>query len=271
MTPAGQGLLYVATGAAYLEEAAASALASRPFLAGRPIALVCDRPWQARQLGAFDRVLPHPAPTSSYRDKIPPLLHLPFARTLFLDTDARLTAPADGLFAALGRAHLAAAHAPVRRPPGWSDAAVPALFPELNSGVLLLRRSWRQQLLVRRWLRLYDQLAASCDQSWDQASLRSVVWCLQQRWGLRLALLPPEANLRTTKPWLAGEGLAVHVVHGRVPEPEWGPLMGYLNDHTDCFRTWREWRALHPCSALRLKGVQFRGGPAEPPPDPARP
>ena len=271
MTTAGQGLLYVATGPAYLEEAAASARASRPFLDRRPVAVVCDRHQHAQQLGVFDRVLAHSDPRGSYRDKIPPLLRLPFARTLFLDTDARLTAPADGLFAALGCAHLAAAQAPVRRPPGWSDAAVPALFPELNSGVLLLRRSWRQQLLVRRWLRLYDQLAASCDQSWDQASLRSVVWCLQQRWGLRLALLPPEANLRTTKPWLAGEGLAVHVVHGRVPELEWTPLLAYLNGTTSCFRTWQEWQALYPLSALRLNGVQFLGVPAELPPDPARP
>lgn len=270
MSAAGQGLLYVATGAAYLQEAAASARASRPFLDGRPIALVCDNPDQARQLGVFDRVLAHPAPCGSYRDKIAPLLRLPFARTLFLDTDARLTAPAEGLFAALGRAHLAAAHAPVRRPPGWWDCRVPALFPELNSGVMLLRRSWRQQLLVRRWLRLYDQLDASCNQSWDQASLRSVVWQLQQNWGLRLALLPPEANLRITKPWLAGEGLEVHVVHGRVPDPEWPSLLAYLNEHNACFRTWHEWRALYPSSTLRLKGVQFRAAPAEPPPDPAR-
>ena len=271
MTAAGQGLLFVATGPAYLAEAAASARACRPFLAGRPIAVVCDNPPQARQEGAFDQVWPHPNPRGSYRDKIPPLLRLPFARTLFLDTDARLTAPADGLFAALGRAHLAAAQAPVRRPPGWWDNSVPALFPEFNSGVLLLRRSWRQRLLVSRWLQLYDQLAASCGQIWDQASLRSVVWRLQQRRGLRLALLPPEANLRTTKPWLAGEGLAVHVVHGRVPEPEWAPLLAYLNGHTACFRTWQEWQALHPHSAVRLKGVQFRRGPAPQPSDPARP
>jgi hypothetical protein len=275
MTKAGQGLLYVATGPAYLEEAAASARASRPFLDGRQVVVVCDHPQHAHQLGVFDRVLAHRDPRGSYRDKIPPLLRLPFARTLFLDSDARLTAPADGLFAALGQAHLAAAHAPVRRPDGWWDARVPDLFPELNSGVLLLRRSWRQRLLVQRWLRLYDQLAARCGQSWDQASLRSVVWCLQQRWGLRLALLPPEANLRTPKPWLAGEGLAVHVVHGRVPEAEWASLLAYLNGNPKCFRSWQEWQALHPQSALLLRGVPMlvggaQVGGAESPPDPVR-
>lgn len=261
LSAARQGLLYVATGPAYLEEAAASARVSRPLAGGRPIAVVCDCFEQANQLGVFDLVLAHPEPRRTYRDKIAPLLQLPFTRTLFLDTDARLTAPADGLFAALGKAHLAAAYAPVRRPTGWWDPSVPELFPELNSGVLLMRRSWRQLLLVRRWLRLYDQIAAKCGQSWDQASLRSVVWKLQQGWGLRLALLPPEANLRTPKPWLAGEGLAVQVVHGRVPELEWETLVDYLNGNTNCFRSWQEWQALHPSSALRLKGVQFRAGP----------
>jgi hypothetical protein len=246
-----EGLLFVATGPTYLEEAAAGALASRPFLGGRPVAVVTDRIEQAQQLGAFDRVLPHPAPQHGYRDKIPPLLRLPFARTLFLDSDARLTAPADPLFAALGRAHLAAAHAPVRRPAGWWDSAVPFLFPELNSGVLLLRRSWRQRLLIQRWLHLYDRLQAEQGQGWDQASLRSVVWQLQQRAGLCLALLPPEANLRTTKPWIAGKGLAVHVVHGRVPEPEWPALLAYLNGDVGRFRSWSEWLQRYPTSALR--------------------
>ena len=253
MNPGREGLLFVATGQAYLEEAAASARASRPFLDGRPIAVVTDCVQEALQLGVFDRVFPHPDPRGSYRDKIPPLLQLPFARTLFLDSDARLTAPANDLFAALGRAHLGAALAPVRRPPGWWDARVPTLFPELNSGVLLLRRSWRQRLLIWRWLRLYDALHASCDQTWDQASLRSVVWQLQRRLGLRLAHLPPEANLRTPKPWVAGEGLPVHVVHGRVPEAEWSALITYLNGNVQRFRSWAEWQRLYPESAVRLK------------------
>jgi hypothetical protein len=245
---ASEGLLFVATGPQHLAEAVAAARASREHLAGRPIAVACDDPAAAGASDAFDRVLAHPLARHGYRDKIPPLLDPPFGRTLYLDADARLTAPADVLFAALGPAHLAAAHAPVRIPVGWHDPAVPALFPELNSGVLLLRRSWRTRRLIRRWLALYDRIG----QAWDQACLRSAVWHAQQR-GLRLALLPPEANLRTTKPWVAGKGLAVHVVHGRVPEAEWPALLGYLNGDVERFRSSAEWLELHPGSALRPK------------------
>ena len=52
---------------------------------------------------------------------------------------------------------------------------MPDLFSEINSGVLLWKRSRKQRALVRRWLSLYDQLQASSGQAWDQASLRSVL------------------------------------------------------------------------------------------------
>lgn len=69
----------------------------------------------------------------------------------------------------------------------------------------------------------------------DQAALRSALWhsCNE---GLRLWVLPPEYNLRTTKPWIAGQGMAVKVLHSRIPEEMREPLERYLNDRTDLFR-----------------------------------
>ncbi len=248
-----EGVLYVATGDFHLSEAIENAAASRSFLADRPIILVTDQVDRAQSTEVFDWVCPHPDPIGGYRDKILPLDQLPFRRTLYLDSDARLIAPVDFLFAAMGKAHLAAAHAPVRIPSGWSDARVPELFPELNSGVLILRRCRLQRRLIKEWLLLYDQLFEKHGQAWDQASLRSVVWKLIQRRNLRLALLPPEANLRTTKPWVAGKGLPVHVVHGRVPEEEREVLLEYLNDDYGRFRTWADWNDRYPDTGLKLR------------------
>ena len=241
-----EGLLFVATGRAYVDEAVASARASRPHLAGRPIAIVTDELDAALEAGCFDHCLPHPDPRHDYRDKIPGMLDLPFERALFLDSDARLTAAADGLFALLAHHDFAAAHAPVRIPPGWVDPAPPASFAEYNSGVILLRRGPLQQSLIQSWLELYDEVG----QDWDQATLRAAVWrALGQ--GLRTFVLPAEANLRTTKPWIAGLGLPVIVVHGRVPDSEWPALLRYLNDDVDRFRTSAEWLDLYPDSALQ--------------------
>ena len=241
-----EGLLFMAIGPRYLEEAAASARASRVHLSGRPIAVVTDEVEAAQEAGCFDLCLPHPGPRHGYRDKIPGLLEPPFERTLFLDSDARLTAAADGLFALLEHHDLAAAHAPVRIPSGWVDPSVPTSFPEYNSGVLLLRRGPLQRSLVQGWLDLYDEV----QQDWDQATLRAAAWRLLAE-GLRTCVLPAEGNLRTTKPWIAGLGLPVLVVHGRVPESEWPALLDYLNGDVNRFRTSDEWLRLHPDSALQ--------------------
>ena len=260
-----QGILYIATGIQHVQEAIESARASRAHACGHPFVLITDCVSQAIAADVFDEVLSHPHPIGGYRDKISPLLELPFTRTLFLDSDARLTAPVNALFAALGSAHLAAAHSPVRHPTGWRDESVPSLFPELNSGVLLMRRGKRQRRLIRLWLRLYDKLHRRLAQTWDQASLRSVVWTMVQKHGLRLAVLPAEANFRTSKPWVAGKGLAVHVLHGRVPPDERQALINYLNNDIERFRTWAEWFQRNPGSRLVLRiGAQTSTKPSGP-------
>ncbi len=240
-----EGIVFVATGARFIEEAAANARAARPHLGGRPIAIVTDDVAAARSAGCFDRQLPHPDPRRSYRDKIPALLDPPFERTLYLDADARPISRMDGLFRLLGPHQFAAAHAPVRLPAGWADGEVPETFPELNSGVLLLRREAICRRLMERWLARYDEVG----QGWDQATLRSAVWSMLAE-GLSLGVLPPEANLRTTKPWVAGKGTPVLIVHGRVPEAEWSPLIEFLNRDVDRFRSSAEWFERQPGSAL---------------------
>ena len=63
--------------------------------------------------------------------------------------------------------------------------------------------------------------------------------------------MPQEANLRLTKPWVAGRGLKVSVLHGRPPEDELDDFVQFLNDDFDRFRTWSEWLSLYPNSQIR--------------------
>ena len=156
MTPASEGLLFIATGDRHRREALANAVASRQWAGDRPIVLITDAVSEIESSGVFDQVLTHSQPVQGYRDKIAAMVHLPFAQTLFLDSDAQLTAPVESLFQAQGCADLAAVQAPVRLPMGWRDPDVPDLFSEINSGVMLWRRSRKQRALVRQWLRLYD-------------------------------------------------------------------------------------------------------------------
>jgi len=250
---AGEGVLFVATGPAYIEQAAASANASRPRLGGRPIAIVVDDPGLAERTGAFDRVIPHTEARRDFRDKIPPLCDPPFERTLFLDSDARVIAPTpelvDDLYRLLEHHDLAAAHAPVRRPPSWWDDAVPAHWPEFNTGVLLFTRRGAETAM-RHWRRRFDEAFERHGETWDQATFRSAAWQAAGE-GVPIAVLPPEANLRTTKPWVAGKGLAVSILHGRVPDAERDALIAFLNDDIDRFRTNAEWLERHPHSSIR--------------------
>lgn len=224
-----EGLLLIATGKKHRREAQEALPRLRPYLSGRQIWLVCDDP-QAMEKVGFDRVLPHSQPRYSYRDKIPPLLQLPFKRTLFVDTDIQLLYPIDDIFDLLKIVDVVGCHAPVRWCQ-WQDNAVPEGFCELNSGVLGLRRGYRQRRLMQQWIRTYDDVNVA----FDQASLRSALWWSTCR-GLRTWVLPPEYNLRTTKPWLTGRGLAVKIVHGRIPNDMRQPLERYLNGGKHGFR-----------------------------------
>ena len=181
MTPASEGLLFIATGDRHRREALANAVASRQWAGDRPIVLITDAVSEIEASGVFDQVLTHSQPVQGYRDKIAAMVHLPFAQTLFLDSDAQLTAPVESLFQAQGCADLAAVQAPVRLPMGWRDPDVPDLFSEINSGVMLWRRSRKQGL----WCVSGCVCTIACRRprpGLGSASLRSVLWrFVQQR------------------------------------------------------------------------------------------
>ncbi|MCB4411504.1 hypothetical protein [Synechococcus sp. MU1611] len=246
-------IIYIATGKKYINEAITSATRSRSYISNTPIYCFTDELDIAASSGVFDHVILHPNATYSYRDKILPLLHLPCRYCLFLDSDAVLLTDPSAFLSILSHYHCAGVFAPVRIPSGWIDSSIPALFPEINTGVLFLKRSVRQYLLVRHWLYMYDYLLRTHNQSWDQASFRSSLWRLMTYLGLNFLSLPSESNLRLTKPWVVGKGSPVFIVHGRVPQDEWDNLVDYLNNDTTIFRTWNEWLRRYPSSALILK------------------
>ena len=120
--------------------------------------------------GLFDSILIHTDPRQSFRDKILPLLNLPYKRTLFLDADLELLTPVEDIFRILRSVDLVGCHAPVR----WSDwkcPDVPEGFSELNSGVLGIRRSFCQRSMVKHWLHLYDKVGIDFDQALESSSL----------------------------------------------------------------------------------------------------
>ncbi len=182
------GVIYVATGAEHLALARQSAESLRRTNPGVPVDLFTDAPADAGA-GLFDRVFPVPA--AHQRAKLDCFALSRFDRTLFLDSDTLVLAPLGDLFEVADRFDLALAHDVRRRSAlvreGLAEAT-PYAFPQLNSGVLLYRKSPAALAFFAEWARLYRDSGVSR----DQVVLKDLLW----RSELRFYVLPPEFNLR---------------------------------------------------------------------------
>ena len=208
----GAGVLYVATGKRYVNEAMRSARTVRHHMPGIPIALFTDAETPLPE-GLFDRLSIIEAPYHSTADKIRCMSATPFERTLFLDTDTRITQPVGDLFEILDRFDLACSHGPWRTC-GIEVPGCPEAFPELNTGVVAYRSVPEVIAVFRRWGELHREMRDALNRRiHDQPAFRRAVY--ESR--LQLYVLPPEYNLRTPFPWFAGGNAQVKILHGRGP------------------------------------------------------
>ncbi len=181
-----KGVIYVARGAEYLDLARASAESLRAVEPGISIDVFTDQPDRG---GLFDRILP--IPDSGTRDKIACMRVSRFDRTLFLDCDTLVVQSLGDLWNLLDRFDLALCH-DVRRTSalirqGWR-IDTPYAFPQMNSGVMLYRKTPAMQTFLGDWADAYVQ----ADTARDQVTLRDLLWSSD----LRFYVLPPEFNLR---------------------------------------------------------------------------
>lgn len=186
-----RGVIYVATGPGYLELAAASARSLRHVEPDLDIDIFIDPSTSPNpaSLGPFDRVWP--VPRVHPRAKIDCLPLSRFDRTLYLDCDTLAIGPLGDLFDVLDRFELAIAH-DMRRASDLVQesgfATTPYAFPQMNSGVMLYRRSPAMRGFLADWQARYRALGVLR----DQVSLKDLLW----ESDLRFYVLPPEFNLR---------------------------------------------------------------------------
>lgn len=217
MTRAGRGVLYIATGAAHVAAAAASAASVRAANPGLAIAVFTDRP----EAGAgFDRVEPIEAP--HIRSKVDYLPRTPFEETLYLDTDTRVLGDLSDLFDMLGRFDLAIAQRAyvraTRSRSVWRHV-VPAAFPEHNSGVMLYRSSPAALGFLEAWRAAYREAGFKV----DQITLRELLWASD----LRYAVLPARYNRRRwswREKWFSRHAPPLILHTNRFHPTRYGPL-----------------------------------------------
>ncbi|XCN73758.1 MAG: hypothetical protein Q3M24_03100 [Candidatus Electrothrix aestuarii] len=206
-----QGVVYIATGERFVEEALLSASSVQRQMPDVPICLFTDLKSIAEDPPpGIDQVILLTEVTRSCRDKIRPLALSPYKKTLFFDTDTYLVEPVYDLFELLDRFDIALAHAPDRYQ--YDLPQLPDCFTELNSGVIAFRNNEEVQGLLALWEKTFQQMLQKDRGSYrDQHSLRDALY----RSSVRLYILPQEYNFRTICPNFAGKHCNVKIIHGR--------------------------------------------------------
>jgi len=206
-----RGVIYVATGRKFVDEALISICSVKKHMPDLSISLFTDR----RELVlsppvGIDSVFLLQDVTRSCRDKIKPLADSPYDKTLFLDSDTYLCEPVYELFEMLDRFDIALAQAPDRCQ--YDLPSLPDCFTELNSGVIAFRKSTQVSDLLIQWEETFMQMLDVDSKSYrDQHSLRDSLY----RSTIQFFVLPPEYNFRTICPNFAGKNCKVKIIHGR--------------------------------------------------------
>ncbi|SJZ89381.1 hypothetical protein SAMN02745119_01944 [Trichlorobacter thiogenes] len=207
------GIIYVATGQKYIDEALFSAHSAKSVMPDIGITLYSDKVPLDVDLSCFDNICLLNDPSYSYIDKIKPLLQSPYENTIFLDTDTYLIDSVYEIFELLSKYNLAYAHSPVRVSPWVVDLGIPACFPEANTGVIAFKKCNDINILFESWLGIYkEQLSMVSPPNHDQPSFRLALY----QSNILHTVLPPEYNLRTIVPCSKGKA-KVKILHGRQP------------------------------------------------------
>jgi len=183
------GFVFAATGEGFIKLAAEAARSLRASNPGVPIDLFTDGE------GAdpvFDRV--HQLGRSWFRPKFEALRRSRFQRTICFDADVIVVADLRDVFDVLGRFDFVAAHEQRRNTKGAMrqlTRPMPAAFPQINSGVVGVRKSPE----VEAFLESVERTIFEGKHGRDQFVLREMLFDSD----LRLWVLPPEYNLMAVR------------------------------------------------------------------------
>ena len=219
-----RGVIYIATGKKHVTEAFKSAVSLKNSTPIISTTLLTNKMPQA---SCFDNIIIINEPQYSYIDKVQWMYSSPYIQTLYLDTDTYVCYDISELFDLLAVFDIGVVHASNRRSRAsqyYMIDGVPRSFTEMNTGVILFRKSPEMERLFSSWLSLYrrDLQRYSEDLKLndtplenrmllphDQPSFREALY----RSELRIATLSPEYNCRFAYPVFASG--TIKILHGR--------------------------------------------------------
>lgn len=187
-----RGVIYICHGEKYIKEGLISAESVKKFCPDLQITFFCDQEINSEFV---DNTIPI-TPTCQ-RSKVDYIYESPYEETLFLDIDVIVDYPIDDMFEILKRFELGICHDLARKRlkyskvmPEYSD--IPYAFPEVNTGVIVFKKSQNTEKLFSLWKHYHKKYRRSCP--WDQPSFRISLWNSD----VRYSVMPIEYNIRST-------------------------------------------------------------------------
>ena len=198
--PQALGVVYIAMGKKYIEEAKISAASLKAKMPNIPVTIFANQEVNEQE---FDKSVVVNKSYYSFEDKVVYMYDSPYEYTLFLDTDTYICEDFSELFAILDNFDIAAVHAPTKIP-GIVNG-VPECYQQMNTGVILFKKSPEVKKFFEYWVKLYKSGEP------DQPSFREALFNSQ----LRIATLTAEYNCRFPFPFFVCG--TVKILHGRHP------------------------------------------------------
>lgn len=166
-----RGIVYIATGEEFIDEAIKSAINTRENTE-LPIALISNREVNN---DVFSEVIIDEDPKDSFEDKPRNLMKTPFDKTLYLDTDVYILEEVPELFEILDHYNLATSIDPneweLRCDPEEAFEEIPESFPLFQTGVMAYNANEKVSSFIKKWQSLHSDNDVKRDQSSFRAAL----------------------------------------------------------------------------------------------------
>jgi len=251
------GILYIAVGEDFVDEAKRSLESVRAEMGGIDVAIATDS--KEYDLGAFDHVilldetnqLDIEGRTFLYDTTISPDLS-PFDRTIYLDTDTYVCDDVSELFGLLDDVDLAIAWRPDQTPIPELDKP----WGHYNAGVIAYRDTEETRELLANWQETFRKRAADQDVPADQPSFVIALANSDVRW----FTLPQRYNVRNS--WRGELAHDAKILHTRKWDfEEAAEVLNSVDGHRVYRRTWKGTPAVRKRKITRSEELGYRIGP----------
>ena len=209
-----KGVIYIATGEKYIQEALNSATSLKKHMPDISITLFCDKKIDSE---LFDNIIEIKNPEYGFIDKIKYIGKSSYDYTLFLDTDTYICDDISELFDLLDKFDIAAAHDCQKSTFAKND--LPKSFAEFNTGVLLFKKSQKVKKFLIDWGKIHERKSLENKndinpKGKDLADQHSFLEAVYNS-SLRIATLTERYHLRCPCGFFWGK---VKIIHRREPD-----------------------------------------------------